>query len=183
VQERAANESQERAAESEADHSFDAVLATYRSTFFKITSTFEADPDLQQDLLQEILLSVWQAMARFRGESSVKTYVYRVAYNRALNHVAKRSRLPKHEELGDAHARHQQYPESVSSVDRDIDTLMTAIRRLPVVQRQLVTLTLEGLSYAEISEITGLSVNNVGVRLNRAKKQLRTLMETNDDQR
>lgn len=181
MQERATYEQQEQAAESDADHAFEAVLAKYRNTFFKIASTFESDPDLRQDLLQEILLSVWRAMARFRGESSVRTYVYRVAYNRALNYVANQCRLPKHQELDDSRIRHQPAAEHLPDANQRIDRLMSAIRQLPVIQRQLVTLTLEGLSYAEISEVTGLTANNVGVKLHRAKTDLRKLMEKSNE--
>ena len=52
---------------------------------------------------------------------------------------------------------------------------------MPVIQRQLITLTLEGLSYAETSEVTGMSANNVGVKLHRAKADLRRIMENSND--
>lgn len=161
----------------ETDPTFDQVLATYRATFFKIAATFEADSGLREDLLQEILLSVWQALPRFKGASSLQTYVYRVAYNRALNHVTKQSRLPKHEELDDAEIQARQASEPDPDSNQRIERLMAAIRELPLIQRQLVTLTLDGLSYAEISEVTGLNSSNVGVKLHRAKTALRKLME------
>ena len=56
-------------------------------------------------------------------------------------------------------------------------TLLNAVRRLPFTYRDVITLALEGLSYAEIAEVLGLSEANVGVRLNRAKAALRALLE------
>jgi RNA polymerase sigma factor (sigma-70 family) len=181
VQERAANDQQNRTTEPDVSRSFEAILTKYRQTFIKIASTFESDPDLRQDLLQEISLSVWQAMTRFRDESSLQTYVYRVAYNRALNHVAKQSRMPKNQELDEAHISSQHAPNPDPESPQRVDKLMSAIRQLPVIQRQLITLSLDGLSYAEISEITGLDENNVGVNLHRAKTKLKNLIGKSHD--
>jgi RNA polymerase sigma-70 factor (ECF subfamily) len=139
----------------------------------KITATFEADDKLQQDLLQEILLSLWQALKQFKGESSLHTYVYRVAYNRALNHVAKQSRMPQHDLIEDSHICEKPSPDQSVKGEQRLNQLLFAIRQLPVMQRQLVTLSLDGLSYDDIAEITGLTSNNVGVKLNRAKKALK----------
>jgi RNA polymerase sigma-70 factor (ECF subfamily) len=176
MQERAANNRQDqqgRTTEQDAGRAFDMVLAKYRRTFIKIASTFESDPELRQDLLQEIALSVWQAMTRFRGESALKTFVYRVAYNRALNHVAKQSRLLKKQEIDEAHISDHPAPPPHDESDHRVDKLMSAIRQLPIIQRQLVTLSLEKLTYAGISEVMGLSESNVGVKLHGAKAKLK----------
>jgi RNA polymerase sigma factor (sigma-70 family) len=183
MQERAANNRQDqqgRTTEQDAGRAFDMVLAKYRRTFIKIASTFESDPELRQDLLQEISLSVWQAMTRFRGESALKTFVYRVAYNRALNHVAKQSRRLIKQEVDEGYISDHPAPTPHDESDHRVDKLMLAIRQLPVMQRQLVTLSLEGLTYAEISEVMGLGESNVGVKLHRAKAKLKKLIGENN---
>jgi len=158
--------------------SFEELVVRYHKTLSKIAATFEADAKLQQDLLQEILLSLWQAFEQFKGDSSLHTYVYRVAYNRALNHVAKQSRMPKHTDLDDHHTCLHPGPEQDKQVQQQLNQLLFGIRQLPVVQRQLVTLSLDGMSYEDIAAITGLSTNNVGVKLNRAKKALKDILTT-----
>jgi RNA polymerase sigma-70 factor (ECF subfamily) len=119
-------------------------------------------------------------MTRFRGESALKTFVYRVAYNRALNHVAKQSRLLKKQEVDERHMSDLPAPTPHDESDQRVDKLMSAIRQLPVIQRQLVTLSLEGLTYAEISEVMGLGESNVGVKLHRAKAKLKKLIGENN---
>ena len=166
---------------SEQIHSFESIIVRYRTTLFKIAATFEADPKLQQDLHQEILLSIWKSLSNFKGDSSIHTYIYRVAYNRALNHVARNSRIPHHQESDEMHYCLQPGPEQQVKNSQGINQLMSAIRQLPVMKRQLITLSLEGLSYVDISQITGLSNNNVGVQLNHAKKELRNIMESGND--
>ena len=161
--------------------SFESIIAKYRSTLFKIAATFEADPKLQQDLHQEILLTIWKSLNNFNGDSSIHTYIYRVAYNQAMNHVARNSRIQIHRETDDLHYCLQPGPEQQVKNSQGIKQLMTAIRRLPVMKRQLITLSLEGLSYADISHITGISTNNVGVQLNHTKKELRNILESLND--
>jgi RNA polymerase sigma factor (sigma-70 family) len=156
---------------------FESVIDSHGQSFMKIAATYEADQKLQQDLHQEILLAIWQALASFKGQSSLKTFVYRVAYNKAFNHVAKHSRGPKHKVLDDVHVCETDGPEQTIQNNNTLANLMMAIRQLPVMQRQLITLALDGISYADIAIITGLSVSNVGVQLNRAKKQLKSIME------
>ena len=161
--------------------SFESIIAKYRTTLFKIAATFEADPKLQQDLHQEILLAIWKSLSNFKGDSSIHTYIYRVAYNQALNHVARNIRVPQHQEFDEMHYCLQPGPEQQAKNSQGMELLMWAIRQLPVMKRQLITLSLEGLSYVDISHITGLSTNNVGVQLNHAKKELRNIMESRND--
>lgn len=161
----------------EEKQTFEAIISQYRKSLIKVVATFEADPKLQQDLHQEILLAIWQALESFKGQSLVHTYIYRVAYNKALNHVTKQSRTPSHQDLDESHLCQQPTPEHTTDTNREIKELMNAIRELPVLQRQLITLSLDGVSYSDIAEITGLGLSNVGVLINRAKKLLKLILE------
>lgn len=156
---------------------FRSIIEKYRLSLFKIAATFEADPVIQLDLLQEMFLAIWQALASYKEQSSVHTFVYKVAYNQALNHVTKQSRTQNFAEL----------PENIECQKSDIEShiialksaehLTSKIRLLPLIQRQLVTLSLEGLSYNCMAEISGLSITNVGAQLTRAKTKLKKLLE------
>jgi len=168
---------------SEQKRSFESIIVKYRATLFKVAATFEADPKLQEDLHQEILLAIWKSLANFKGDSSIHTYIYRVAYNQALNHVARSSRIPNHQQDDETHSCLKPGPEKQVRNTQGIKQLMWAIRQLPVMKRQLITLSLDGVNYADISHITGLSTNNVGVQLNQAKKELRNILESRNDRR
>ena len=125
-------------------------------------------------------MAIWRALPRFRGECSERTFLFRIAHNRAIAHLARR-RLPTVEavdelEIEDAGPDQE---EALSS-EQQGQRLLGAIRRLPVGYAQVVTLTLEGLGYAEIADVLGISETNVGARLTRARQMLRTLLRTSD---
>lgn len=150
----------------------EAFLRDHMGLLFRVAASYEAIPALREDLLQEIVVAVWQASTKFEGRSSFKTFALRVAHNRAISHVARESRRPVSAPLLDTHPDPGVGPEQLVEKQSEQEQLLSAIRQLPVAQRQILGLALEGLSYQEIAEVLGITANNVGVRLNRAKKQL-----------
>lgn len=158
---------------------FDKVLTQYSESLGRLAASYEADRALQEELLQEILLAIWQGLKKFRGESSIRTFVFRIAHNRAINHTIKSSKAPDEDETDVSELPCNYFiPEKGVQREQKQQALLQAIRQLPIVQRELVILSLEGLSYDEISNIIGISVNNVGVRLNRAKATLKRLLSS-----
>ena len=155
---------------------FESLVTRHRASLARVVATFEANPALQQELHQEILLAIWQALPKFRGDSGAHTFIYRVAYNQALIHVAKSSRTMAHEGIDDQLPSQLAGPEQQTTTDQSVSRLFGAVRKLPVLQRQLITLALEGLSYKDIAEVTGLGLSNVGVQLNRIKTKLGKLL-------
>lgn len=151
---------------------FEQVLAEHGAAIARVASAFERNPARRDELVQEMLLAIWQSLARFRGESSLKTFVLRIAHNRAVDHVLQHqrdlARDPLDETVPDARAN----PEQQASLQQRSERLLEAVRELPLVQRELVTLALEGLSHDEIGTVLGISVGNVAVRLSRARKTL-----------
>jgi RNA polymerase sigma-70 factor (ECF subfamily) len=139
----------------------------------RFVRSYEADPELRRDLLQEIHLAVWRSFAAFRGQCSLRTWVYRIAHNVSVSHVVKRRRvrpavrleelddLPAGDDLAAAHAH------------TDLLTRMHAlIRQLRPIDREVVLLYLEGLAAAEIGEITGIAAGNIATKVHRIKKLL-----------
>jgi len=123
------------------------------------------------------MLAVWQALPAFRGEASIKTYVIGVAHRRCASHVMRAVAQPAHEALDEDWEDGQPGPEARAGLNQQQQRLLAALRQLPVGQRQLVLLALEGMRYEEIAALLGISVNNVGVRLNRAKAALKERLE------
>lgn len=156
---------------------YERIFTAYGAAFARLTSSYESRPEAREDLLQEILIALWKALPEFRGECAEKTFAFRVAHNRCLTHVWRRGRSPETPvevpEVPDPHKN----PETLAIETRRRETLRAAIRRLPVNYAQVITLALEDLSAGEIGEVLGISENNVNVRLNRAKKALRSLLE------
>ncbi len=143
----------------------------------RLARAFEADTDLQRDLLQEIHFAVWRSFASFDGRCSENTWVYRVAHNVAASHVIRRARargpglttleaLENHPDPGQAD------PEAAAGERHALDRLTALVRTLDPPDRQLVVLYLEGQELAAIGEICGLSTSAVGAKVHRLKTLL-----------
>ena len=159
-----------------ARYAFDQIVRDHDAMIRRIASSYEAQPHLSEDLVQEIYFATWRALPSFRGDSSLRTFVARIATNRALTHVARAMRLPRSLELSDRLPAPGDSPESMAIAVNRQARLMAAVRSLPLAHRQAVTLTLEGLTPKEIADSLGITANAVAIRLSRAKELLRTYL-------
>lgn len=154
---------------------FSQVLQAHSALLGRVAATYEANFHLRQELLQEITFAVWQALEKFNGDSSVKTYILRVAHNKAITHVAYHAKQPRNSRYCEVEAPE---PNSQSSTveqlaqQQQIQKMLQEIRLMPIQTRQVVTMSMEGLSYDEIADACGISNSNAGVILNRARKAL-----------
>lgn len=142
----------------------------------RLASSYAGSTGERDDLLQEIALALWQALPRFRGESSERTFLFRIAHNHCINHIVRRRPNDSLQALELDPVDDSPPPDSVLGAAQDSERLLDAVRRLPVIQREVVVLALEDMDYAEIAAVLGISETNVGVRLNRARASLRKLM-------
>ncbi|MEZ6127568.1 MAG: RNA polymerase sigma factor [Planctomycetaceae bacterium] len=159
-------------------------LEEHRSSVLKVARAYTLTAEDCQDLAQEILLQAWRSLPRFEGKASPATWFYRVALHTAMNWQRKdrlrRARQQPFVEFQDVAAVRPESNEHL--LQREIvEQLYDAIRQLPKTDSALVLLYLEELSYREIAEVLGISENHVGVKLNRAKKALSTLMSGASD--
>jgi RNA polymerase sigma-70 factor (ECF subfamily) len=148
------------------------LFADRRAALQRLCYGFLGSPEEVEDLCQEIMTNVWNSLPSFRAESAIHTWVYRIAVNTALVYRKKIRRGEQLPDLADARAGAHQNMEQEES----LDALRRAIAGLADQDRLIVTLLLEGLSYKEIAEITGLTVNYVGVKISRIKLVLEQLM-------
>lgn len=157
----------------EQESRFERLLGEYDAPLRRLAAVYEQDRAAAEDLLQEIRLALWRALPGFRGDCSERTFVYRVAHNRALTQVARRrpeaTDLSAAEEVADAGLD----PEESLAQKGEQEELRARVAALPMGLRQVTMLVLEGLSHGEISEVLGISPGNAAVRLTRAKQQLR----------
>ena len=160
----------------ELERQYDDLLAENGPALRRVASTYEADRAIQEDLFQEICLAIWKALPRFRGDASLRTFVFRIAHNRGLSHGWKASRLPVELEEPELVVDTAPSPEDKLDRRRRQESLRTAIRQLPLSSRQVLTMRLEGLSYREISEVLGGTENNAMVRASRARGRLAEIL-------
>ena len=126
-----------------------------------------------EDLFQEIMTRVWDSLPRFRGESLPATWLYRIAVNSALLYRRKnRASAPLPELIDRATLPHVELEKQ-----ERLTALRQAIAGLPEQDRLIAALLLEGLSYKEIADITGLTVNYVGVKITRIRHALEKSMK------
>jgi len=157
---------------SERERLFLDLFQNRRSSLQRLCYGFLGSSQDVEDLFQEIMTNVWNRLPSFRGESALNTWVYRIAVNTALVYRKKMKRGEELPELPDAGISAHQ---NLEQKER-LAALRRAIASLADQDRLIVTLLLEGLSYKEIAEITGLTVNYVGVKISRSKQTIEQLM-------
>jgi RNA polymerase sigma factor (sigma-70 family) len=157
--------------------SFDRIVAEHGALVSRIAMSYEADPALREDLTQQIFLAVWQALPSFRADSSLRTFIARIAQNRSISFVAKQVRQPPVAEIPEELAANLPSPEESAIVASEHRSLVDATRRLPLPQREVIVLLLEGFDYAEIAEMLNIAPNALALRLSRAKAGLKKMLE------
>lgn len=161
------------------------MLRDHRGILLKVAGSFAQEPVDQADLFQDMAVAVWNSLPGFEGRSKPSTWIYRVCLNTAM--AWRRSRDRRRQ----GHTPLELVPELNCPLDPPgqlqeknelLRKIYEAVRALPASERSLVILHLDGLSYREISEITGLTENHVGVGLTRARKKLaESLQEVRDE--
>jgi RNA polymerase sigma-70 factor (ECF subfamily) len=156
---------------------FDRLLAANGPALLRLASSYTNTASDRDDLFQDIAMALWQALPRFRGECSERTFLFRVAHNRAIDYLRRHRPLatPIENEAEPRDSRPN--PEAGLAREQLGERLRQAIHRLPLPYRQVITLVLEEMPYSEIAQVLGVTETNVGVRLNRARHLLRTLLE------
>lgn len=142
-------------------------LKLHKGLIFKVVRAFtQADHD---DLFQEIIIQVWHSIPAFRREASVTTWLYRIALNTAIKWTKKEKKHAGAETLDKVQHLLQ---ENRTAIDERLNWLYAEINKLDKIDRSVTLLLLEGFSYKEMSAMLGISESNVGVKINRIKKQL-----------
>lgn len=165
---------------SDRDAAFEGVLDELSDGIWRATAGYAADEADRQDLYQDILVALWQALPGFRRQSSLRTFVYRIVHNRGLSHRAYEARRT-HADIAGLHVPDQRPgPDELTEQGAQRDELLGAVRALPRRLRQPLMLHLEGLDNAEIAEVVGISKGNVAVRLTRARQAVERAMKSEE---
>jgi len=151
------------------------IIEQYQAALRRLVNSYEPDPGRREDLFQEIALGVWQALPRFRGDSSERTWLYRIAHNIAISTLESQRRRDTRElPMPDSAERMGRWndPDRVLVIEEQRQAVLAAIQELAPVDKQLIVLHLEGLGYQEIEEVSGLSESAIASRLSRIRDRL-----------
>ena len=155
--------------ESDYPAQFARLMEEYAGPLRRLCAAYADRAADREDLFQDILLAMWRALPAYRGDASVRTWLYRIAHNVALTWQARHRRRQREETpLSDA-------PETGSEMNLRRLALTRAIATLSPGDRTLILLWLEGLSAAEMEEVTGVKAATIAVRLGRIRRSLQPI--------
>ena len=152
---------------------FARIVREHKGTIYTVCYMFSKNEEEVADIFQDILVNLWNGFARFRGESSARTWRYRVSLNTCISAERKKKRKGDTVPLD---MNINLFDDSAEDM-KQIRMLQGRISRLGPFDRAIVLLWLENLSYDEIGAIVGISAKNVSVRLFRIKEQLRNMSD------
>ncbi|WP_207494440.1 RNA polymerase sigma factor [Aridibaculum aurantiacum] len=132
------------------------------------------DMQLAEDLTQEVFINTWHGLEKFRNDASYKTWIYRITVNTCLLYLRSSKKLHDTFELDDLHT---EAPERVEQVEDHYQSLYKAIGALPHIERLIMMMILEELTYEEIGAITGINAIHLRVKIHRIKKKMRQLVK------
>lgn len=156
---------------------FNELVRKNHASIYRICRAYLYDVSYADDLYQEILYQIWKSIQSFKGKSKVSTWIYRIAVNTAIGFNSQNKRhdylsIPDAYQMPDI----EYIPEKMEQ-EAQLEKLRFCISQLAAQDRIIISLLLEQKSYKEIAEITGASLTNTGVRINRIKERLLNLME------
>ncbi|MEF9477215.1 RNA polymerase sigma factor [Chryseobacterium sp. RRHN12] len=145
---------------------FEEIYELYWQRIFRLCMGYVNDTELAQDLAQETFIIVWQQLPKFRNESSVGTWIFRIASNNCLRQIEKEKKFAKADLPVNLEEKKQE------SMEPQIQMLYQYISELPETDRIIISLELEEVKQAEIAHIVGLSESNIRVKIHRIKEKL-----------
>ncbi|HEX5758722.1 MAG TPA: sigma-70 family RNA polymerase sigma factor [Thermoanaerobaculia bacterium] len=158
---------------------FEALYHLYYRRLFGYVFKLTRRPELVEEVVNDVLLAVWQGAARFDGRSRPSTWVFGIAYHKALKALARAGGRPAagEDERAAPEPVDTEGPESLMARRELQSTLGRALATLSPEQRAVVELTyVYGCSYQEISDVIGCPVNTVKTRMFHARRKLRELL-------
>lgn len=159
----------------ELEHKFIVEFEQNQNIIHKVSRIYTSNQDAHNDLFQEIAIQLWKAYPKFRGESKLSTWMYRIGLNTAITLYRKSKRSIVTQDFDSVLYR----IESTSYDDTEEEQLKLmykAIHQLSDIDKALIFLYLEDVNYKEIAETMGISEVNARVRMNRIKTRLKTIL-------
>ena len=156
----------------ELEKDFLEMIGAKKRTIYKVCYIYANDQDDLNDLFQETVLNLWKSFPRYRGDSTLNTWVYRIAMNTCITFLRRSSSRPQTVPITAQVASSLETDEETASRLRDLYRLINQLGKL---ERALILLWLEERSYQEMADILGLSKANVAVKLTRIREKLKKM--------
>ena len=161
----------------EAEKQFEQLIKEHELLIYKICRMYAYNAADRQDLFQDIVIQLWNAFPKFKGEAKLSTWLYRVAINTAITGLRRKKDFIQSYE-------HTALPANMSDdsnmhIEERLQEMYKAIEQLNQIEKAIVMLYLEEKTYEEMEEILGINQGNLRVKMNRAKDKLRNLAKNN----
>lgn len=154
------------------------LLSNYQGILHKVCFVYFKNQTDREDNFQEIVFQLWKSYPRLQNRNSIGSWIYSVAINTSISMLRKNSKIDYRNTVPDFSDQSTAVDEMVA--DESLRLLLNAIYQLDEIDKSIMLLYLEEKKYDEIAEIIGLSKSNVGVRINRSKKQLKQHLKNQD---
>ena len=167
--------------QAELEQAFIQMIRENEKIIYKVCSFYVSEQSPMEDLYQDTVLNLWKCFPKFRNESSLSTWMYRIALNSCISSLRKENKRRQVETQCLASLQSIVETQSIASLpepdnmEEEIRELYRLIYQLKDLERAIILLWLEEKSYQEIAEITGLSLSNVATKLKRIKADLKTM--------
>jgi RNA polymerase sigma factor (sigma-70 family) len=150
---------------------FQETIEQHKGILFKVARTYCQNEDDRQDLIQEMMIQIWQSIYKYNDQYRISTWLYRISLNVAISFYRKNTtRAKKYTELNKQTAKIPN--EEKTEIEQQLNFLEQFISELKEIDKALMILYLEDKSHAEIAEILGMSASNVGTKIGRIKDKL-----------
>lgn len=157
----------------ELENTFLRALELNQEKLLRVCSVYAKDDEDKKDLFQESLTNIWESMPSFEAKSSLSTWMFRITLNVCLRlqskHAKKQERFKNMDAISIGNIRVE---DKIDEQNLQLIKLRNCIKKLNEADKAVITLYLEELAYKKISNITGLTENNVAVKVKRIKEKL-----------
>ncbi|MHC1775494.1 MAG: RNA polymerase sigma factor [Lentimicrobium sp.] len=163
------------------EETFREIVAEHQGRVWSICRHYARSIDDTKDLQQEVMINVWRNLGSFRGEAMLSTWIYRIAVNTCLSYILKENRRSAftlsmdHQGIADL-MQDDGIHEKIET-EHKLNLLHDAINRLTVIDKLLISLSIEKISCREMAEIIGITEPNVRTKLHRIREELRNMMK------
>lgn len=159
----------------ELEHKFISEFQKNQNIVHKVCRIYTSNQDAHNDLFQEITIQLWKAYPKFRGDSKLSTWMYRIGLNTAITLYRKSKRTIKTQDF-DAVLYRIESKEYDDTEEEQLKLMYSAIHQLSDIDKALIFLYLEDKNYKEISTTLGISEVNARVKMNRVKTRLKKIL-------
>lgn len=157
------------------EQEFVKLMEDNQNILHKVCKLYTSDSDTHKDLFQEMVIQLWHAYPKFRGDAKFTTWAYRIALNTAISLFRTKKRTITTVEWSHT-LENIRYDEYDSHRDEQLSALYNAVRQLNDIEKALVYMYLEDKDYNEIAETLGINAVNARVKMNRIKTKLKTML-------